>query len=98
MKNQEKTTLSIETRVYPVASRNNLLAFASVTLGGCFAVNGIQIMNSKNGVFVAMPSVKDKRGEYRDICFPITGEFRSALHEAVMSEYARATMQTAAAQ
>ncbi|MDR0434887.1 MAG: SpoVG family protein [Gracilibacteraceae bacterium] len=98
MKKQDVNHPSIEVRVYPVsASKNSLLAFASVTLAGCFAVNGIQIMNGKNGVFVAMPSVKDRKGEYRDICFPITAEFRTLLHETILEEYSRSAAQTAAA-
>jgi stage V sporulation protein G len=101
MKTQEKSSSlpSLEVRAFPLtSSKNNLLAFASVTLGGCFAVNGVQIFNGKNGVFVSMPSTKDSKGEYRDVCFPITAEFRSVLHEAVLAEYARVTEKAAVSQ
>ena len=53
---------SLEVRVYPQAKRNEndkLLGFASVTLGGVFAVNGIRLMDSEKGPFVAMPSKPD---------------------------------------
>ena len=79
--------LDMEVRVYPSKEEGNLLAFASVTLGGCFAVKGIKIMDSEKGAFVAMPDRKDAKGEYHDICFPTTSEMRQALNTAVLGEY-----------
>ena len=51
------------------------------------------------GLFVSMPSRKTQDG-YKDICFPVTAEFRKELHQAVLGAYEQAlTMaQTAAPQ
>ena len=90
---QEKQALPVpglEVRVYPQAQRNEndkLLAYASVTLGGVFAVNGLRLMNSDKGPFVAMPSKADGKGGYRDVCFPVTKEMHEALKNAVISGY-----------
>ena len=81
--------LDVDVRVYPSKEEGNLLAFASVTLGGCFAVKGVKIMEGEKGAFVAMPDRKDGKGEYHDICFPTTSEMRQALHTAVLGEYQR---------
>ena len=81
--------LDVDVRVYPSKEDGNLLAFANVTLGGCFAVRGVKIMEGENGAFVAMPDRKDGKGEYHDICFPTTSEMRQALHTAVLGEYQR---------
>lgn len=81
--------LSVEAKVYPSKKDGNLLAYASVTLGGCFAINNIRIMDSQKGIFLAMPDRQDAKGEYRDICFPTTAEMRQALTGAVMDEYQR---------
>lgn len=35
----------------------NTKAFASVTVGGAVAIHGIRVMNSRKGLFVAMPQV-----------------------------------------
>lgn len=81
---------SIDVRVYPQAQRNEndkLLGYASVTIGGVFAVNSIRLMDSEKGPFVAMPSRKDKEGNYRDICLPITSEMHKALNNAVIEGY-----------
>ena len=72
-----------------IQNSKSLLATASVTLGGCFAVQGIQVREGKNGVFVSMPQRKDAKGEYRDICFPTTAEMRQAINAAVLGEYER---------
>ena len=81
--------LNVEAKVYPSKKEGNLLAYASVTLGGCFAINNIRIMDSQKGMFLAMPDRQDAKGEYRDVCFPTTAEMRQALTGAVMGEYQR---------
>ena len=82
-------TMDMTVKVFPVQNSKNLLATASVTLGGCFAVRGIQIRDGKNGTFVSMPQRKDAKGEYHDICFPTTAEMRQAINAAVLGEYER---------
>ena len=81
--------LDLAVRVYPSKMEGNLLAYANVTLGGCFAVKGIRVMDSEKGAFVAMPDRKDGKGEYHEVCFPTTAEMREALNTAVMGEYHR---------
>ena len=81
--------LNVAVRVYPSKTEGNPLAYANVTLGGCFAVKGIRVMDSEKGAFVAMPDRKDSKGEYHEVCFPITAEMREVLNTAVMGEYHR---------
>ena len=88
---QQNNTMEISVKVYPMKEdKGNLLAFASATIGGCFAVNGIRIMDSEKGKFVAMPSSKGGDGKYHDICCPTTAEMRKALNTAVLGEYEKA--------
>lgn len=84
---EKNAALDMSVKVYPVHDNKNLLAIASVTLGGCFAIRDIRIMDSEKGMFVSMPQRKDAKGEYRDICFPTTAEMRAALSNAVLDEY-----------
>ena len=79
--------MSVNIRHIP--NGKSLLATASVTLGGCFAVCGIQVREGKNGVFVSMPQRKDASGRYHDVCFPTTAEMRNAINAAVLGEYER---------
>ena len=52
-----------------------------------FVIKGIKIINSKNGLFISMPSQKSGNGEYKDICFPINAETRELITNAIMEEY-----------
>ncbi len=93
-KNQTGGKLDVSVRVFPVQDSKTILATASVTIGGCFAIRGVRIMDSEKGAFVAMPSRKDSKGEYRDVCFPTTPEMRKALDTAVMGEYQKTMEQS----
>ena len=50
----------------------------------------------KNGLFVSMPSYKtnqiddNNRSVYRDICFPVTAEFRGKLNTLLTDAYEKA--------
>lgn len=74
-------------RIYPTKLNGKVKAFVSVTFDNCFVVTGFRIIEGKNGLFVSMPSQKDKNGEYRDTAFPITKDFRSEINSMVMEEY-----------
>ena len=87
--NEKTGALDMTVKVHPVRDNKSLLATASVTLGGCFAVCGIQVREGKNGVFVSMPQRKDASGRYHDVCFPTTAEMRNAINAAVLGEYER---------
>ena len=82
-------TVDMSVNIRHIPNGKSLLATASVTLGGCFAVCGIQVREGKNGVFVSMPQRKDANGKYHDVCFPTTAEMRQAINAAVLGEYER---------
>lgn len=63
-------------------------AIASIVFDDCFVVNGVKVVEGTNGMFVAMPSERNKFKEgYRDIVHPINKECRKMVHEAIMKEY-----------
>ena len=78
---QEPAALELDVKIHSINTSGNVLAYASVTLGGCFAVRGLRIVDSTKGPFVSMPGYKAKDG-YRDICFPCTKEFRQQFQDA----------------
>lgn len=90
------------TSMYPPGVQGGIRAYASATIAGCFAVRGIKIVEGgKDGFFMSMPSRKTQDG-YKDICFPVTEEFRNELKQAVLGAYGEAlsmaqasTLQTA---
>ena len=79
--------MELEVKIYPQQqSGGNVLANASVTINGCFAVKGIRVMNGSRGPFVSMPSFRTGNG-YKDICFPCTREFKQAFDNTVLEAY-----------
>ena len=84
--NYEQLPMQIHVKIYRPSAKGPILADASVNLNGCFAVRGVQVREGKNGPFVSMPS-RQVRGEYRDICFPCTPEFKQSFDQAVLDAY-----------
>lgn len=69
-------------------------AFASVTLGDCFKITNVAVVEGKeNKPFVSMPSFKSKTRDehnqpvYKDVCNPITKEFREELYGEILGLY-----------
>ena len=78
------------TSMYPPGAAGGTRAYASATIDGCLGIRGIKIVEGgKDGLFVSMPSRKTQDG-YKDICFPVTAEFRNELHSAVLDAYHQA--------
>jgi stage V sporulation protein G len=81
--------VKIDCRAYPIKEpKSKTVAFASVTINDMIAINGIQVIDGKNGLFAQMPQTKDAKGEYRDIAFPVTKELRQMLNDTVLTKYA----------
>lgn len=88
--NSAKSASSIITniRIFPVNNKkSNCLAMVSITLADVFCISGIKIMDGVNGLFVAMPSAKNKKDEWHNICYPITKEFREVLSNSILNAF-----------
>ena len=82
--------LPLDVRVRPIAPMGNLLAFANVTIGGCFKIDGFRICSGEKGLYVNMPSTQDKNGTWKDVCWPVTADFRRQLNDALIEGYSTA--------
>ena len=67
-----------------------LRAVASMTIDDCFVIHDIKIIDGPEGIFVAMPSKKNGRGEYKDIAHPINTETRELIKTRVLEAYEKA--------
>ena len=83
---QEASPMKIDVKIHSISTSGSTLARASVTLGGCFAIRGIKVMNSEKGPFVSMPGYKTQHG-YKDTCFPCTPEFHKQFQQTVLNAY-----------
>ena len=70
--------LKLDVNVRPIAPMGNLLAFANVTVGDCFKIDGFRICSGENGLYVNMPATQ---------CWPVTADFRKQLNDALIEGY-----------
>lgn len=84
---KQNDNLALDVRVNPTPNGDKVKAYASVNIGGIYAIKNLRIIEGNKGLFVAMPSVKNHKGEYDDIFFPITKESRKAFNDAVLTAY-----------
>lgn len=76
--------------MYPPGASGGIRAYASATVDSCLGIRGIKVVEGgRDGLFVSMPSRKTENG-YKEICFPVTKEFREQLHKAVLDSYQQA--------
>jgi len=83
--------------VTPFEKENSSIrGLARMYIADCFAVSNISLIMGKKGLFVSMPSYKtnqideNNRSVYRDICYPVTGEFREKVNNLLTDAYEKA--------
>ena len=74
-------------RIRKVESEGKLRAYVTLTFDGCFVVHNLKIISGQAGTFVAMPSRKTNKGEYKDIAHPINSDFRNIIQQKILEEY-----------
>ncbi|MGM0419833.1 MAG: SpoVG family protein [Bacillota bacterium] len=75
-----------DVRIYPVKGEGKVQAYVSLTLEDQLVIRGMRVVEGKNGLFVAMPS-RQWKGEFYDICFPLTSELRDEIHDKVLGKF-----------
>ena len=76
-----------DVRLRKVNSENRMKAVASVTFDNEFVVHDIKVIESQDGLFIAMPSRKTPNGEFKDIAHPINAETREKIQKAILEAY-----------
>ena len=76
-----------DVRLRKVNSENRMKAVASVTFDDEFVIHDIKVIESQNGLFIAMPSRKTPNGEFKDIAHPINTETREMLQKLIIDKY-----------
>ncbi|TYQ14612.1 UNVERIFIED_CONTAM: stage V sporulation protein G [Acetivibrio alkalicellulosi] len=76
-----------DVRIRKIDSEGKMKAVVSVTFDNEFVVHDIKVIESQNGLFIAMPSRKAPDGEFRDIAHPINAETRGKIQNAILDKY-----------
>ena len=77
-------------KIRKITEENRLRAIMSVTFDNELAVHYVKIIDGGDRLFVAMPSRKNKLGEYKDIVHPINAKVREYVSNLLISEYHKA--------
>ena len=76
-----------DVRVRKVAKDGKMKAVVSITLDDEFVVHDIKVIDGEKGLFIAMPSVKRKDGEFKDIAHPVNSETREMIQKTILDKY-----------
>ncbi len=80
-------------RIRKIEAEGKMKAVASVTFDNEFVIHDIKVIESQNGLFIAMPSRKTPDGEFKDIAHPINAVAREKIQNAILEKYESTTAQ-----
>lgn len=81
-----------DVRIRKIDAEGKMKAVVSVTFDNEFVIHDIKVIESQNGLFIAMPSRKTPEGEFRDIAHPINAAAREKIQNAILEKYESATV------
>ena len=84
-----------DVKVRKLFDEGPMKAIVSLTFDAQLAMHDIKVIQTKDKMFIVMPSRKNPDDTYRDIVHPINAEFRAKLEAAVLAAYDEA-LKTAA--
>lgn len=76
-----------DVRIRKIEAEGKMKAVVSVTFDNEFVVHDIKIIESQNGLFIAMPSRKTPDGEFRDIAHPINAVTREKIQKIILEKF-----------
>lgn len=82
--------MKIKAEVRKILTDSNVKAVFTLAFDNVFVVKSVRLIDGKNGLFIAMPSIKGRDGEFRDMCFPITDTFHKKIQKEVETAYSLA--------
>jgi len=80
-----------DVRIRKIDVEGKMKAVVSVTFDNEFVVHDIKVIESQNGMFIAMPSRKTPDGEFKDIAHPINAATREKIQKAILDKYIATT-------
>ena len=76
-----------DVKIRKISEEGKMKAIVSITFDNMFVVHDIKVIESKDKLFIAMPSRKSPEGEFKDIAHPINAEMRNTIHKTIIEKY-----------
>jgi stage V sporulation protein G len=73
-------------RLFPV-TEEKLKAYVAITLDNCFVVRDVKVIQGNGGLFVAMPSKRQRDGSFKDIAHPLNPDTRAWMEREILEAY-----------
>ncbi|QEN06219.1 septation regulator SpoVG [Thiospirochaeta perfilievii] len=74
-------------RIRKVDAEGKLKAYVTVTFDDSFVVHNVKVIEGDSGVFIAMPSRKTRKGEFKDVAHPINTDFRNKMQAQILESF-----------
>ncbi len=75
------------TRIHKMEGSGATKAFVDVAVNDQLMINGIRIVEGKDGLFMAMPREEGKDGKYYNVVVPLKREVKDAIEKVVLEAY-----------
>lgn len=82
--------MELNVKITKILNQEKMKALATVSFNGEFLITGVKVLESKHGLYLGMPRLRKRTGEFKDVCFPITKDMRLEITEAVLAAYEKA--------
>ncbi|MCK9303642.1 MAG: septation regulator SpoVG [Bacteroidales bacterium] len=69
---------------------SKIKAIASISVEDCLVIHDIKVIETENGLILAMPSRRTQYGDYKDIVHPLNSETRELLSSVIFAAYEEA--------
>jgi stage V sporulation protein G len=77
----------VVTRIHKLDGAGLTKAFVDIAVEDCMVINGLRVVEGKDGLFVSMPKEVGKDGRWYNIVIPLTREFKDELEKLVLEAY-----------
>ena len=64
---------NVKVSVWPCKNKGKIVATAKVMIGNAISIYPLRLIQGRQRMFLGMPQMLDRAGDYRDVFFPING-------------------------
>jgi stage V sporulation protein G len=74
-------------RMMTFENEGNVKALCDVDVNEQFLIRNLRIVDGKNGLFVSMPRLQTKRGQWIDLVSPLKPEIKEQINASLLAYY-----------
>ena len=75
------------TRLHRLDGTGATKAFCDVSIADSIVINGLRIVEGKDGLFVAMPRDEGRDGKWFNVVIPLTRDVKDEIERVVLEAY-----------